>query len=199
MRRILLVRHGESAWNAARRLQGQADIPLSALGEEQARQLQATIAMLAPDRAITSDLERARRTAALLGHADAIPDTALREIDVGDWTGELIPALIAGSQQDYDGWRAGTFTPPRGESWPVFQSRVLGGLERALAAGSERLLVVCHGGVIRALIDGLIGLPPHRILPVGPASLTVIADKNGAMRLEAFNFSPCGPAFGAPD
>jgi probable phosphoglycerate mutase len=199
MRRIILARHGESAWNSTRRLQGQADIPLSPRGEEQARQLRATIELLAPDHVVTSDLERARRTAALLGHAVATPDAALREINVGDWTGEAIAELVAASPDSYSGWRAGTFTPPEGETWAAFRARAMTGLERALAGGAQRLLVVCHGGVIRALIEELIGLPPHRILPVGPASLTVIADKKGNMRLEAFNFSPGGLTFDAPD
>jgi probable phosphoglycerate mutase len=199
MKRVLLVRHGESAWNASRRLQGQADIALSARGEEQARLLRPVIAALEPDKVVCSDLARARKTAELLGYADALPDEALREIDVGDWTGEAIPDLITADAEAYSGWRAGTYTPPRGESWPSFQSRVTASLQCTLASGAERMLVVCHGGVIRALLDKMIGLPPHRILPVGPASLTVLADKNGGMRLEAFNFTPSGLSLGAPD
>lgn len=83
--RLLLVRHGQSEWNAGRVLQGQADVPLSDLGRAQAAALAPTIAALAPDRAVTSDLQRAAATAAILGYPDARPDPALREIDVGVW------------------------------------------------------------------------------------------------------------------
>jgi glucosyl-3-phosphoglycerate phosphatase len=199
MKRIILVRHGESEWNSARRLQGQADIALSARGQDQARALRATIEALRPDHAVTSDLARARQTAALLGYRDARPAPAMREIDVGDWTGQSIAALVEAHPDDYSGWRAGTFVPRGGESWPAFRNRVVHGMEEALAATAERLLIVCHGGVIRALLDALLDLPPQRIIPVGPASVTVLADRHDGMRLETFNFSPAGPVFDAPD
>ena len=67
---------------------------------------------------------------------------------------------------------------------------------------SQKLLVVCHGGVIRALLESLIDLPPKRIIPVGPASLTILAERpvgSGTMRLELFNYSPLGPVLDAPD
>ena len=79
MKRLFLVRHGESEWNAVRRLQGQADISLSAKGEAQATALASTVAQLAPDRVVTSDLRRAYQTASLLGYPDAQRDHRLRE------------------------------------------------------------------------------------------------------------------------
>ncbi|MBJ3783828.1 histidine phosphatase family protein [Devosia sediminis] len=200
MKRLLLVRHGESEWNASRRLQGQADIGLSERGREQALALAPVIAQLAPDRTIVSDLRRARDTADLLGCKDAQPHEGLREIDVGEWTGRAIADIIADDPEGYRGWRAGSFAPPRGEIWQAFADRTakatLDGFETA-----ERLLVVCHGGVIRALLQTLLGLPPKRIIPVGPASVTVLANRPGEteMRLEVFNFSPQGPMLDAPD
>jgi broad specificity phosphatase PhoE len=198
MKRIMLVRHGESEWNSARRLQGQADIGLSRLGEEQAKRLRPVIETLSPDKAVSSDLERARRTASLLGYSDATVSSALREIDVGEWTGAEVDSLLADGSDDYIQWRAGTFTPPGGESWRGFRQRVIAGLTEMLADNAERLLVVCHGGVIRALLDGLIDLPPSRIMPVGPGSLTILAEKKG-LRIETFNFSPGGPILNATD
>jgi broad specificity phosphatase PhoE len=201
MKRLMIVRHGESEWNALRRLQGQADIALSDRGRDQARALAATIAALAPDAAVTSDLKRARETAALLGYPEAECLTGLREVDVGNWTGQPIADITATDAEAYRGWRAGTFTPPQGEAWADFTARTT----RAVAAGlerAERLLVVCHGGVVRALLETLIQLPPKRIIPVAPASLTVLASKGldqTSMRLELFNYSPNGPVFDAPD
>jgi probable phosphoglycerate mutase len=199
MKRIFLVRHGESEWNAARRLQGQADIGLSPKGEQQARAMRDVIAALRPDHIITSDLARARRTAALLGYPDALPDATMREVHVGDWTGEAIADLVAAGAEDYRGWRAGTFTPPGGEVWSAFCDRVAAGVEKALEQTQERLLVVCHGAVVRALLDRLVGLPPSRILPVAPASLTVLARRELVTRLEMFNYSGAELTFDAPD
>jgi probable phosphoglycerate mutase len=156
---------------------------------------------LSPDRTICSDLERAHDTAGLLGIADAECRPELREIHVGEWTGLAIEAIRAGDAAAYQGWRAGTHTPPGGESWRDFVSRTTQCVTGALDT-SERLLVVCHGGVIRALLESLIGLPPKRIIPVGPASLTILAERpagSGTMRLELFNYSPLGPVLDAPD
>ncbi|WMT91708.1 histidine phosphatase family protein [Pelagibacterium sp. H642] len=201
MKRVMIVRHGESEWNAERRLQGQADIALSAKGRAQAEALKPVIAGLSPDRTICSDLERAHDTAGLLGIADAECRAELREIHVGEWTGRPIEALRADDAARYQGWRAGTYTPPGGESWSDFVARTTACVTQALQT-SEKLLVVCHGGVIRALLESLIGLPPKRIIPVGPASLTILAERptgSGNMRLELFNYSPLVPVLDAPD
>ena len=93
--RLLLVRHGQSKWNAARRLQGQADIALSDLGEQQADRLQPVIAGIGPCRAISSDLERVRETARRSGAESPALSEGLREIDVGDWTGRVIDDIRA--------------------------------------------------------------------------------------------------------
>lgn len=201
MKRLMVVRHGESAWNASRKLQGQADIELSAKGREQAVALRETIAALDPDAVLTSDLKRAHETALLLGASNPTATEALREIDVGQWTGRDIADIRAENPDGYQGWRAGTFTPPGGEAWPDFVRRTT---DRVLETfrSSDRLLVVCHGGVVRALLEHLIDLPPSRIIPVGPASLTILAERptgSANMRLELFNYSPLGPVLDAPD
>jgi glucosyl-3-phosphoglycerate phosphatase len=200
MKRLLLVRHGESEWNAVRRLQGQADIGLSENGMAQAQALGPTIAQMAPDLVITSDLRRARHTAELLGYPDARLEPGLREVHVGDWTGQEIASIVAAEPDAYRGWRAGTFAPPGGEAWSDFCQRTVGTVQAA-AQTADRLLVICHGGVIRALLQTLLDLSPRRIIPVGPASLTVLANKPGEtdMRLETFNYSPRGPILDAPD
>lgn len=200
MKRLLLVRHGESEWNAVRRLQGQADIDLSAKGEAQAMALAPTIAQLAPDRVITSDLRRARRTAELLGYPGAESVPGLREVDVGDWTGLEIATIVSDQAEAYRGWRAGTFAPPGGEEWDAFAARAAAAARTGFAT-ADRLLVVCHGGVIRALLQALLGLNPNRIIPVGPASLTILANRQNEadMRLEVFNYTPGGLILDAPD
>lgn len=197
--RLLLVRHGQSAWNATRRLQGQADIALSDKGRAQARALAPVIAAIGPDSAITSDLARAAETASLIWAGLAAPTPALREINVGDWTGEDIPGLIATVPQDYHAWRAGTFAPHGGEVWADFRARTVAAITGGPRSGN--VLVVCHGGVIRALLQHFLQIEPGRIIPVGPASLTSIrlTDQLTDARLEMFNYSAVAPEFEAPD
>ncbi len=198
--RLLLVRHGQSEWNAGRVLQGQADVPLSDLGRAQAAVLSPTVAALLPDRAVTSDLLRASATAMILGHADARLDPALREIDVGVWQGRAIPELVAEDPVAYAGWRAGTHRPDGGEDWATFAARVQQAiLWEVTSAGAKTLLVVCHGGVIRAVLDVFLGLRPRHVLPVAPASLTVLRLNGDMAKLELYNFRPGPPELGSPD
>ncbi|MDQ0323780.1 putative phosphoglycerate mutase [Pararhizobium capsulatum DSM 1112] len=201
--RVLLVRHGQSEWNAEKRLQGQADIGLSEKGVRQAETLRPVIDAINPCRTITSDLRRARHTAAILGFSDAEPLEGLREISVGEWTGRSIPDIIAEDAQLYSGWRAGSHTPPQGETWVQFVARTRAVIEHErLKPDCRNLLVVCHGGVIRALLDHYIGLQPAHIIPVGPASLTALrlsTKQEEPVKLELFNYSPGNLQFDAPD
>src|SRR5215212_9752003 len=96
--RVLMVRHGQSTWNALGRWQGQADPPLSPLGHAQARAAVASVG--AVDLVVASDLERARVTAEImaegLGVGPAAVDSRLREIDAGPWSGLTRAEIEAG-------------------------------------------------------------------------------------------------------
>lgn len=199
MKRLLLVRHGESEWNAVRRLQGQADIALSARGQDQARALAPLLAGYKPDLVLTSDLLRAVKTAELLGYPDAEREQGLREHSVGSWTGQTIAEIRAREEENYLAWRAGTYAPPQGELWHDMRARIGGAMQKALDGAGQTALLVCHGGVIRAALDHALGLEPARIIPVGPASLTILAFPNGLARLEAFNVTGSAPVLDAPD
>lgn len=195
MKRLILVRHGETAWNAGRKLQGQTDVPLNEKGRAQARALAPLVAGLRPDLAITSDLSRAAETAKLLG-VDARLEPGLREQNLGDWSGMEISAL---DPQQYRDWRAGLFRPPGGEIWAEFRARIAVQIRAAVDEAQETALLVCHGGVIRAALDAALDLAPSRIIPVGPGSLSVLAYPTGTARLEAFNVRPGSLDLDAPD
>lgn len=200
--RILLVRHGQSEWNAEHRLQGQADIALSEQGRAQADALRNVIEEINPCRAITSDLARVQETAHRVGAPQAQPDKELREIDVGEWTGRRIPDIIAENEDRYLAWRAGTTTPPGGELWEDFADRVTKVIHREAETPCQNLLVACHGGVIRAILQRFLDLQPASIIPVAPASLTAMRLANGRgkpARLELFNYLPDRLNFEAPD
>jgi broad specificity phosphatase PhoE len=149
-RRVLLVRHGQSTWNADGRWQGQADVPLSALGREQARGAAVAVARLAPVRLVTSDLARARQTADLVvpPGIDIEIDGSWRERDAGKWTG-LTRAEI---DERFPGWLAERRSPPDFEGDESLLERTVPALGRLLEGDEPgTILVMTHGGVIRTL------------------------------------------------
>lgn len=206
MKRLLLVRHGETVWNSERRLQGQEDIPLSARGIEQARALAPVVRAFAPATVVASDLKRAHQTAEALGYGACKLDERLREAHLGAWVGLRAADLLREEPASYLAWREGTLTPPEGESFEQLQVRTLAVLQDVLREPGP-VLVVTHGGVVRAALAQLLGLYPDRIVPVSPASLTIVDVEAGApetgakggARLHSFNVTGYDALEPAPD
>ncbi len=156
MTRFLLVRHGQSTWNAIGRWQGRADAPLSPLGEEQARQAAVELGSLGPfDTVVTSTLARARRTGELLaGHTGVALGEAVEDLierSAGQWEGLLRSEIEA----RYPNWLAQRRRPPGYEPDEEIAARAT----RALRALAERhagasVVVVSHGGLITSLERG---------------------------------------------
>lgn len=197
MRALLLVRHGETAWNAEGRLQGQQDIPLSDAGRRQCRALAPYVAGLNPTHVVCSDLQRTRETALLLGYAALEYDPRLREADLGAWTGVRSTQLRAETPDQYADWRAGRATPPDAEPWADLCVRV----DAALISVQRHpgiTLIVTHGGPIRAACAILLGLQPRMIQSPAPASLTVIR-MDGRPRLVVFNITSDGIHLAPPE
>ena len=173
-RRLLLVRHGESTWNALSRWQGQADPPLSPFGERQAEDAAARLAELATITAVwASDLVRARRTAELiadhLGIATVREEPRLRERDVGSWSGLTRDEI----EEQWPGYLASRRSPPDFEGDDELLARTRAGLAAA-ADGDDPgdVLVVTHGGVIRT-IERSLGAIPERLPNLGGRWLVV--------------------------
>ena len=189
MIRLLLLRHGPTDWNAARRLQGRSDIPLSPAGREAVRR-RAVPPRFRGFRWLTSPLRRARETATLLGVA-AEPEPALTEMDFGRWEGRTLAAVRA---DDPDGTAANEaagldFRPPGGESPREVRAR-LGILGRRLLADGRDTAAVSHKVVIRAALAlatgwDMTGKPPVR-LDWGAAHLFLL-DGSGHWALERAN------------
>lgn len=192
--KLVLIRHGQTVWNAERRLQGHANADLSAAGIEQARSLAPLFDAL-PDGlpVFSSDLGRARHTAALVGFPAPELDRDLREMDLGRWTGRLIDEIEAEDATAYRRWRMGTYTAPGGESWDAFRRRIADALGRIVRDGGEIALVFTHEGVVRAACDILLGLASSRIAPCSPGSATILdvvpGSEAGSARLVAFNLA----------
>jgi glucosyl-3-phosphoglycerate phosphatase len=186
MNRLILVRHGETEWNARKTLQGQSDIALSSRGVSQAQALNPVVKRFEPEIAVSSDLKRAKQTAELLGWGHARLDPLWREADLGQWTGRDVADLKSEDPAHYQRWRDGQAYPPGGEDFATFKARILKAVD-ALKDLDGNVLVVAHGGVIRAALSALIGLHPDRIVAVDPASATVLQMNTGKPRLMAYN------------
>jgi len=148
---VLLVRHGQSTWNAESRWQGKADPPLSELGERQAEAAAAAVARLDLASLRSSDLARARQTAELLAPPGIVVrlEPAFQERDAGEWTGLTRDEIEA----RFPGDLAARRSPPGFEQDEPLLARVLPAITAALAelARREVAVVVTHGGVIRTV------------------------------------------------
>lgn len=206
--RLLLARHGETPWNAEGRYQGQEDIPLSPVGEEQARALGTRLQDLRIDRAVASPLARALRTAQFaLGESRAsmlTTDDGLKEIAHGTWEGLLASEIHA---RDPDRLRAWRDTPhevlmPQGESLQHVFDRAWPALARAAEGlgDTDTLLVVAHDAVNRVLLCHVLGIPLARVWGFRQAPTTLnLLEGPGVDRLEVVRLNDCAhhtPLFG---
>lgn len=173
---LYLARHGETDWNAAGRWQGQTDVPLNPRGREQARAVAAALRELGIRSVASSDLVRARETAEIvaadLGLGLALADAALRERAFGCFEG-LTRAEVA--ERHPEAWARYLAdpgpAPPGGESRDELLARLLPALAAVAARLPGPLLVVLHGGSMRALlpadatapVPGTSGWPLHGI------------------------------------
>lgn len=176
---MVLVRHGESQWNAEGRLQGQGGTQLSALGERQAKVTADHLVQRYPTlHAVRSDLERVVQTAApweAQVAAAATVDVRWREIDVGTWSGLTWAEVEATDPTTLAAWRAGNdVRRGGGETFAELRARTEQAL-RAVVGVAETVIVFTHGGCIRLGVAAMLGLPvmgEAALGPVGNCSLT---------------------------
>lgn len=198
MTNFYLIRHGETDWNITGRWQGHADIPLNAAGRAQAERVAQRLEEEAiPFSALySSDLLRAWDTARAIGDMlslDPVPVPDLREIDIGWWSG-LTRAEIAvrdlAALEQLDGGA----DLPRGsaESMTDLYHRASAALDQIAARHAKgNVLIVAHGGTIRALIehartDGQATWPWPFTL-VGNTSISIISQRKGHWQLHSVN------------
>ena len=166
--RILLLRHGQSTWNAEGRWQGHADPPLSPLGERQARDAASHLSALGLGAVVASDLQRAYRTAELIAaELDLGPvelEPRLRERDVGLFSGHTHEELYELFPECFDA-NGRAIRLPEGEPDDALTERATAAL-RAVAERQpgETVLVLSHGGVIR-LLERRLGIQPPALTP----------------------------------
>ncbi|POX39084.1 hypothetical protein C3486_20060 [Streptomyces sp. Ru73] len=166
-RKIVLWRHGQTAWNLERRFQGSTDIDLTEAGIEQARRAARLLAALKPDAIIASDLKRAVRTAgelAAVTHLDVTYDEALRETYAGAWQGLTHEEIVERYGEQYAAWKRGE---PVRRGGGELETEVADRAAPVVRLAADKLpdggtlVVVSHGGTIRTTIGRLLGLEPH--------------------------------------
>jgi probable phosphoglycerate mutase len=175
--RLLVARHGQSEWNAIGRWQGQADPPLSVEGMRQAAEAGLALGTFAAVWA--SDLQRASMTAAIIaeiiGIGPVLTDPRLRETDVGPWQG-LTHAEV---EEGWPGFLAGRRRPEGFEPYDDAAQRMMEAfVDIAARCPGEEVLVVSHGGVIRA-VRHLLGFDDVRLGNLCGCWFTVTGDRIG--------------------
>lgn len=193
--RLLLVRHGESDWNAKGLFQGHARTGLSSLGKEQAAATARHLARAASDASliVRSDLERVAETAApteLALGVEVRVDPRLRELDVGTWEGLTWADIERDHAATVAAWRAGEDVRcGGGETFGELRSRVWAALT-ALAGGDGTVLVFTHGGPIRIAAAAALELPrlgERRLLHVANCAISELLLDDGAAFLVSYN------------
>ena len=186
MTSIILIRHGETAWNAARRLQGHTDIALNAEGERQAEALAAALAGERFDAigAVVKDALKA------LG-----PDARLRERCYGAFEGQLYAEVARRDPEEWEAWQAREVdaVPPPGEraaeSFRAFYERSLGAiLDWAARHPGQSLALVAHGGVLECAYRAAHGmvLESPRSFPIRNASINRFRVADGKLVLDSW-------------
>lgn len=201
LRRILLLRHGQTEYNLGGRLQGHLDTKLTDQGQEQAATVAPLLADDAFDRIISSDLSRAHETALAVAAAAGMTvsvDPRLRETHLGNWQGSTVAEVEAAEPGAITAWRADPrWTPPGGESRIEVVARAMPVIAELDAeyAGDETdraVLLVAHGGLIAGLVCGLLELPESAwpvIGGMGNAKWAVVARRSDhpRWRLSGYN------------
>jgi broad specificity phosphatase PhoE len=193
-RRIVLWRHGRTAWNAERRFQGQTDIELDDEGRAQAQRAAALLIHLQPDRLIASDLSRAFVTAQALAELTGlsiVTDPRLRETYAGEWEGLHRPELLEKYGDELAQWASDSYARPGGgETRVEVAHRMVESITDHMAdlPTGGTLVVATHGGSARAVIGALLDLPPQNWACLGVLS-------NCAWSILTENSSGHGPAW----
>jgi broad specificity phosphatase PhoE len=188
---LVLWRHGQTAFNAERRFQGQTDVPLNELGLRQAQQAAPYLAALRPDAIFSSDLSRAASTAAVLARLTGLPvqfDKDLRERGGGSWEGKTAAEIQAEFPEAYATW-----APTDGESARAVADRAAAAMERIadspVLAGGGMAVVVGHGGALSLGASRLLGIPDdlRAIGLFGNCRWSVLSRRLGHWRLMEHN------------
>jgi len=180
--KIILVRHGETVWNNERRSQGFSDIPLSPVGEEQAKDLAKALRKKRIDAVYSSDLIRSKKTADIIAAPHKIMakmDVRLRELNQGELEGQKLETMLSEHPDLLKQWMdsPADVTMPGGESLTSLQARCWRAVEDIVGKHTDQtVVVVAHNLANLSIICRAIGLDLNRFrsLKMNNASISVI-------------------------
>jgi broad specificity phosphatase PhoE len=179
LRRIVMVRHGETEGQSSIRFHGSADVALNDEGRAQLREAARKMGTEVFDLVVASPLRRSWEGAVIVSSGAPVrlyPE--FREVHFGHWEGMTAEEIEESNPALYLDWQAGAanFEYPGGELREAFHSRVARGLEALLASGATSVLLVCHKGVIRTIGEQLLTAPVSE----GPELGGVVSVSRGA-------------------
>ena len=185
-RRIILARHGQTEWNLQYRFQGRTDIKLTETGKCQAQALALRLSSWPVEIVYTSPLERAYYTAEAVAKRHNLTPVILpelEEINFASWEGESISGLEKNQHSVFSAWRSDPFFyPPDGaETWEKLYARISRAVKIFLGGDYKRIVVISHGGIMRALYAVFVGLNPHKVwnIEVSNCSMSGIEMRRG--------------------
>lgn len=195
MTKLILIRHGQTEWNLAGRYQGQSNVALSPDGIQQAQQLARNFPIDRLDAVYTSDLKRAAVTAAQLAErfqCPLHPETALREMDFGDWEGltyEQIAARWPEEVQNFFG-HPEKLQAPHGETFARLQQRAMKEINEIVARETGKTIaVVAHGAINRTILTAVLHMSLHDLwtLRQDNTAVNILRFEDGYTMLELMN------------
>ena len=201
LRRLVLVRHGETVGNSGARLVGSGDPSLSAEGRDQMHRARAALAGQVVDLVVSSPARRAFQSAMVLtGGASIRLEPDFREIHFGRWEGRSLAEIESADPVLFQQWRElpPDFEYPGGELRAAFRARVQRGLDRVLASRAMGALLVVHKGVIRAIVESLTGALPEREHPGLGEAIVVTRARDGRWVPGGHSSNPPGVPLAAP-
>ncbi|HEX3788248.1 MAG TPA: histidine phosphatase family protein [Pseudonocardiaceae bacterium] len=197
LRRLVLLRHGETDYNASGRMQGHFDSELTRTGWNQARFAVPALARFDPELVVASDLRRAMDTATVFTEASGVPlriDKRLRETNLGQWQGLTAAQADAKWPGCITTWRQdANWAPPEGETRLEVANRAAELVAEVDEQSNETVMLCTHGGLIIGLTAHLIGLPVDvwsQLAGMGNCHWTVLTrrpDEGPRWRLATYN------------
>jgi len=191
-----LLRHGSIEGCEVRRFRGQMDVPLDENGRRQAAWWRERLGAGRFSKVYASDLSRTMETARIVtgGESPIMETPALREIALGAWEGRTPEEVMRDEPEAYRarGADIAGYRTPGGESFEDVRKRAWAAFTRIADAAEGEVLIVCHGGVIRTILCGILDVPLPNLFRIilDYAGLSVVVRKGGGLALAAMNLTP---------
>lgn len=178
MKELYFIRHGQTEWNAIRRMQGQWNSDLTELGREQADINGRFLTTLGIDYLVASPLDRTRQTADIINQhleLDINYDGRIMEWHCGDWSGELWDDVSIKWPKEFAAWQEDQFNypGPNGENYPDMIKRTSPFLDEVFASQHSRIAIVSHGMIGRVMVSILLGHSPEEMFHFGQSNDTI--------------------------